>query len=140
MSEVLAPVPHRRAANLWWLWFGIAGAPATWFAQLVLGYGLWAYRCYPGDTPIVWRSSNGAFATVAAFDVLAIAVAAAGFIVSWRIWRTVRDAKANQARPSVHVAEARNRFLSSWGMLSSGCFLAAILFAAIASVTVPPCG
>jgi hypothetical protein len=140
MSEVLTPVPHRRAGSLWLLWFGIVGAPAFWFAQLVLGYGLWTYRCYPGDTPIVWNASAGLFATIAIFDILAIAVAVAGFAVSWRVWRTVSDEKANETRPSTHIGEARNRFLSVWGMLSSGCFLAAILFATIASVAVPPCG
>ncbi len=138
MSEVLQP--HRRAASLWLLWFGIAAAPGFWFAQLLLGYFLWAYRCYPGDTPIVWESSRGLIVCVAIFDVLSIAVAVAGFFVSYRVWQSVRDEKARETEPIAHIGEARNRFLSTWGMLSSGCFLVAILFATIASVTVPPCG
>jgi hypothetical protein len=140
MSEVLQPMPHRRAASLWLLWFGVAAAPAFWFAQLLLGYSLWAYRCYPGDAPIAWDGSRGTFVTLAAFDIVSIAVAVAGFIVSFHVWRRVRDEKIGETQPSAHTAEARNRFLSSCGMLSSGCFLAAILFATIASVTVPPCG
>ncbi|HEY0106140.1 MAG TPA: hypothetical protein VGB91_08660 [Rhizomicrobium sp.] len=140
MSEVLQPLPHRRAASLWLLWFGIAAAPGFWFAQLLLGYFLWAYRCYPGDTPIVWESSRGLLISVAMFDVVSIVVAVAGFFISYHVRQSVRDAKAHETEPTVHIGEARNRFLSTWGMLSSACFLVAILFATIASVTVPPCG
>jgi hypothetical protein len=126
MSGTLHTIPRRHAATLWPAWFGIAGGPLAWFAQLVVGYGLWARRCYPGDVPIVWPSSSGVAATLAAVDVLAIMIAVAGFIVSWRI---------SQGTPD----ETRARFLSSWGMLSSACFLIAILSATVMSVGMPSC-
>jgi hypothetical protein len=125
--------------RLWPAWFGIAAAPLAWFAQLTLGYGLWAWRCYPGETPIVWSHSTGAMTTVIVTDVLAVLIGIAGFAVAWRIRQGVSDKKAHETLPTTHIGEARTRFLGSWGMLSSGCFLIAILFAVIMSVGAPLC-
>ena len=140
MSEVLRPVVRPRAGVLWQAWFGMAGAPLAWFAQLTIGYGLWSYRCYPGDAPIVWRVYSGASTPLAVVDLLAIAIALAGFIVSWRIRRNTLQNQADLAEPAALIGAARTRFLSDWGMLSSGCFLLAILFATIVSLGVPSCG
>ena len=95
----------------------------------MLGYGVTAYVCYPGDHPVglgagagrcsrrCWRSTR-----------IALAACAAGALVSWR-------GLAHACAPG----EGRNRFLALWGLMSSLWFFAAILFNVIASVMVPPC-
>ena len=43
------------------------------------------------------------------------------------------------AADALQIGEGRARFLALWGIFSSLCFLIAILFNIIASVTVPIC-
>jgi hypothetical protein len=73
------------------------------------------------------------------FDVVALIACTAGGLVSWRAWRRSSHAKAQDEHHLLHTGEGRDRFLAMWGMMSSLWFFFAILFNAIASITVPPC-
>lgn len=119
------PAPETREPRFLWLLFGACAAPLAWLGQIVLGYGVTAYICYPGDHPIGLASAGPLFAALIVFDLVALALCVAGGWVSWSRWKQVRS--------------GRNRFLALWGLMSSLWFFAAVAFNAIASVAVPPC-
>jgi hypothetical protein len=119
------PAPETREPRFLWLLFGACAAPLAWLGQMMLGYGVTAYICYPGDHPVSLTSTWPLFAALVVFDCVALAICASGGWVSWSLWKRVRS--------------GRNRFLALWGVMSSLWFLVAVLFNAIASVAVPPC-
>jgi hypothetical protein len=121
------PAPEARAPAFLWLLFGACAAPLAWLGQLMLGYGVSAQVCYPGDHPVALASAGSLFAAMVAMDIIALAACIAGATVSWRAWQNLRQ------------GQDRNRFLALWGMMSSLWFLAAVLFNTIASVMVPSC-
>jgi hypothetical protein len=128
MSTVLDPIgpaPETHQAPFLWLLFGASAAPLCWLGQMMLGYGVTAYICYPGDHPIGQTATGPVLAALIAFDLVALAGGTAGGWVSWRLSR--------------RKASPRNRFLALWGVMSSLCFFAAILFNVLASLVVPIC-
>ena len=118
------PAPEAREPRFLWLLLGACAAPLAWLGQMLLGYGLTAFVCYPADHPVMPASHGALTAAIAAFDVIALALCAAGAFVSWRLRSRVQS--------------GRNRMLALWGLMSSLWFFVAILFNAIASF-VPPC-
>jgi hypothetical protein len=138
MSQVMDPVgaaPETRSVKFITLLFGACAAPIFWLGQLILAYAATSYVCYPGDHPVMPRLPGALVTTMIVFDIVALAACAAGALVSWRAWRRV----ARDHRHTLHTGEGRDRFLAMWGLLSSLWFFLAILFNAIASITVPPC-
>jgi hypothetical protein len=125
--DPVGPAPETREPRFLWLLLGCSAAPLFWLGQVMLGYGVTAYICYPGDHPIRPASTASLFAVLMLFDLIAMAACAIGAIMSWRAWRHVRP------------GESRNRFLALWGLMSSLWFFAAILFNTIVSLMVPPC-
>lgn len=133
------PAPHRDRTGLGLLIFGAAAAPLFWLGQVMLGYGVTAWACYPGDHPQAVATPGSLFAAMIAFDAVALAACAAGGGVSWWAWRQTRREVEGGESFALHTGEGRTRFLALWGLMSSLWFFLAVLFNAIASVTVPPC-
>lgn len=127
MSELdpTGPAPDTRSPRFLLLLFGAGAAPIFWLGQVMLGYGVTAYVCYPGDHPQGIASGPALGAAMTIFNIIALIAAVAGGMAAWRCWR--RD------------PQGANRFLALWGLFSSLCFFSAILFNVIASVMVPPC-
>jgi hypothetical protein len=123
-----APVIHRTPGLFAALMFGACAAPIFWLGQLMLGYWVSATACYGSDHPTTIASGTALRSALIAFDAVAIVVALAGGIIAFICWRRVGS-----------LDDGRSRFLAIWGMLSSLWFLGAIVFDAIASVTVPLC-
>jgi hypothetical protein len=125
MAELdpIGPAPEVRL-RFFWLLLGIAAAPLAWLGQVMLGYGLTTGACYPGDHPLYPRETGALLAALVVCDLVALAICAAGAVVSWRGRRTAKN--------------GRDRFLALWGVLSSLWFFAAILFNVLASL-VPRC-
>jgi len=134
------PAPHRDRVRSVTLIFSAGVAPIFWLGQLMLAYAISAQVCFNGDHPTTITSSALLHAVLLGFDVIAIAGAIAGGIVSYVSWRRVRHERAGGHRHMIEAGEGRTRFMAMWGMLSSGCFLFAIAFEAIASFMVPLCG
>jgi hypothetical protein len=129
MSDVVDPVgaaPETRSVKFLTLLLAACAAPVFWLGQLMLGYGVTAYVCYPGDHPQGLAATGPLFAALLAFDAVALIACAAGGAVSYAAGRR-------------GAGGGRDRFLALWGIMSSLWFFAAILFNTIASVTVPPC-
>lgn len=125
--DSIGPAPEVRQPRVLSLLLGICAAPLAWLGHMMLGYGVTAAICYPGDHPVGLASGGPLFAALVAFDLLALAICAAGAFVSWRGWSRLR------------AGEGSNRFLALGGLMFSLWFFAAILFNVIASVVVPPC-
>lgn len=126
---VLDPIgaaPETRTPRFLLLLAGASLAPIFWMGQVMLGYGVTAFACYPGDHPVMPASAALLRALLFAFDATALIACIAGGWISWRCW---------QRCPS----GSRSHFLALWGLMSSLWFFGAILFNIIASVTVPPC-
>jgi hypothetical protein len=123
------PAPHRQQVRLWLLIFGLIAAPLLWLAQLLLGYGISAALCYGGDHPTTIAAGAPLRMVLFAFDAGALCVALIGVVVSYASWCTVR----------VQTDEGRTRFMALWGIMSSLCFLVAIIFNTLASVMAPLC-
>jgi hypothetical protein len=130
MSQALDTVgsaPEMRSPRFLWLLLGCSAAPLFWLGQMMLGYGVSAYVCYPGDHPLGPTAGSGLTSALMMFNLIALAGCAAGASVSWRIWAQLR------------AGDGRNRFLALWGVMSSLWFFAAVLFNAIVSIMVTPC-
>ncbi|HEX4270372.1 MAG TPA: hypothetical protein VHZ32_03265 [Rhizomicrobium sp.] len=142
MSQILDPVgaaPETRRLSFLAIVFGVSAAPIFWLGQLMLGYGVTAFACYPGDHPAPAASTAALKTALIAFDAVAVLACAAGGAVSWWCWQRSKDEKPGGHRHALHTGEGRVRFLALWGLMSNIWFFGAILFNTIASVTVPPC-
>lgn len=135
--DPVGAAPETHNVHFLTLLFGAAAAPIFWTGQVILGYAVTAYACYPGDHPVQVRFGGALFSTMLAFDIVALLACAAGALVSWRSWQKVRQ--DHNHRHTLHTGEGRDRFLAMWGLLSSLWFFFAILFNTIASLTVSPC-
>ncbi len=135
--DPVGAAPETHSVHFLTLLFGASAAPIFWAGQLILGYAVTAYACYPGDHPVQVRYGGTLFSAMIVFDIVALIACAAGGLVSWRAWQKVRSDQGH--RHTLHTGEGRDRFLAMWGLLSSLWFFFAILFNTIASLTVTPC-
>lgn len=127
MSDATVSRPAPRRLNFWALMFGCCAAPIFWLGQLILAYWVSAQTCYGSDHPTTTDMPRAIFSLLVGFDLIAIVAALAGAIVSFMCWRIAGE------------GETRSRFMAIWGIFSSLCFLSAIAFETIASVSVPIC-
>lgn len=132
------PAPQEDRVGFWPLLFGACAAPIAWLGQVMLGYGVTAYVCYPADHPQN-QTPAPLFMALIVFDLVALAICVAGGVVAWWAWRRTRTEKEGGPRHALHSGEGRARFVALWGIMSSLWFFGAIVFNIIASVTVPPC-
>lgn len=130
----------RRAPGLLAQLFGLVAGPAAWIGQLLLGYGVSSYACYPAaaaleqSPPPGWAGERPGLLVV---NLAALLVALAGLAVARRVWRGSQPEAAG-AHPD-DLREGRIRFLAGCGMLASGAFALAILFDTAAVLGVPAC-
>lgn len=144
MSDVADPAvdpvgsaPETRSVKFITLLLAACAAPIFWLGQLMLGYGVSAFVCYPGDHPQPLAAPGALFSALLIFDGVALIACAAGGLVSWSAWQ--RSARDKSDSYTAHTGEGRDRFLAMWGLLSSCWFFFAVLFNVIASLTVPLC-
>jgi len=136
------PSPHRDQVRLWSLLFGLAAGPAAWIGQLVLGYGLSSYACFPKDEPHLASPPpgwDGEHLLLLAINLACLALAAGGLSMALANWRRSRAEKRGGAHHMLEVGEGRTRFLALCGMLACGLFGAAILANTVSIVAVPAC-
>jgi hypothetical protein len=134
--DKMGAAPEARSAGFLLLLFGASAAPIFWLGQLMLGYAVTAYACYPGDHPVQVDYAPWLWRAMMAFDGVAVIAAAAGGAAAFWCWQRLRQEPAAANR---NIRVGRARFLALWGLFSSLWFFFAILFNAIGSLTVPPC-
>ena len=110
--------------------FGLAVGPAAWIGQLVIGYGLSSYSCFPGDAPRSAPPPVAEHGLLLAVNLACVALALSGLLVSLAGLRRHRGDKT-QDRATTNAAATpwgRSRFLAMCGVLSASAFAIAILF------------
>lgn len=136
------PAPHRDRVPTWALLVCLAAGPAAWSTQLILGYGLSSYACFPDGEPFL-RSPppgwSGEQAWLLLLNLVCLALTCAALAFDLRAWRRTRDEKRGGAGWLLEVGEGRSRFLALAGMLACGVFAAAIVFNTINLLAVPAC-
>ncbi|HEY2418537.1 MAG TPA: hypothetical protein VGH84_11510 [Steroidobacteraceae bacterium] len=133
------PAPHRDRVRLWVLLFGVIAAPLLWLAQLIVSYGLSAIVCYRGNHPTTIVSATPVRTALLAFDAVALIVGLAAALVAFASWRAVRAEQQSSGHQALDIGEGRTRFMALWGIMSSLCFLGAIIFHTLASIMAPLC-
>jgi hypothetical protein len=128
--------------NLSYVVLALFAVPALWGVRLVVNFGLVSHYCFPsgvrrGSLP---GSFDWLWPTLLGIDLFTIVIAAAAFVVSYRIWRITTDASITSRAPSIEIGEDRTRFLSFWGLLTSALLAVAIGFDIVALWIVPLCG
>jgi hypothetical protein len=148
MSQVTAagsgihPSPHRDRVGLFALWFGMFGAAAAWITQLVGNYMLVNLLCYRHQAPLSRELERGAgvWPAVLALNLIAMVVAVVATFTAYRTWRLTREEHPGDAQHALDVGEGRTRFMGLVGIMTSGGFVAAIVFDTIVLLIVPQCG
>jgi hypothetical protein len=141
-TSVTHPAPRREHAGFASLLFGLFGAPIAWSVHEMVSYGMASHACYPGAAPRTTALPQGhwIWAALLAVNLIAIGVAAAAAVTSYRSWAATRRESAGNAPHLLEVGEGRTRFLALWGVLTSAGFVLAIALDIIALLVVPLCG
>ena len=136
------PFPHSCPASLFLLLGALAAGPAGWALQLMLGYGISSYACFPRNTPFLQSPPpgwNGEAGLLLAINLACLLLVLAGLLVSALIWR--RDPGKGLADAGrVQGGQAgRTRFLAACGVFSGLGFVVAVLFDTLPILATPAC-
>jgi hypothetical protein len=135
------PAPQETHSGRGRLAFFLFAAPTAWFVQTVANYGAISYACQgpsPLD-PLAGGNSAALWWSVLAVNVVSVLLGAAAIGVAASAWRRQRNGGLGLAARLVEAGEGQGRFLASWGIAGSACFVVGILFSTIALAIVPLC-
>ena len=133
------PSPRQHRVKLWALLFGLTGGPGAWLVASLASVILAQEACYPHATPLSTPAFGGVHPTLIALEVIAIAVTIISGAVSYDCWIRTRAEHPARVQSLLEIGEGRSRFMAMGGMLTSGGFLIAILFAFPGIAFVPVC-
>jgi hypothetical protein len=138
--EIGHPAPHRNRVPQWLLFTAIGAGPMLWLAQLLIGFAFSSHLCFP-DRPRLPPLSVPAWMDplLIAANVVAIALTAVAAVIGWRLLVSTSGEHDDQPGGMVDAGEGRTRFLAIWALVTSGLFLAAIVFNTINLVMLPSC-
>jgi hypothetical protein len=136
------PAPHRERVSIWAILYGLFIGGIVWAGHLMLNFGLAVHACYPGDIPLA-RADSGAhwaWPLMLALDIIALALIASGFWVSYRCWVFTGEESEGRYHHLMDVGEGRTRFLGIVGMSFAVTFFLLTLTDTISLAMVPICG
>ena len=133
------PSPHRDRVRPWAMWFCILGAPVAWSVQQLVNAPLFAHGCYPKDVPISSPIWSNAGSVALAVELIAIAVCVVAGLLAWRNWDRTRGEKEGSGHHLMEAGDGRTRFMAMVGLICSGLFLLATIFATGLLYLVQPC-
>jgi len=138
--EIGHPAPHRNRVPNWLLFGAIGTGPTLWLAQLLIGFAFSSYLCFP-DLPRQQPLSVPGWMDIVliASNIIAIVLTAASAFAGWRMLDRTSEEHEHQPGGMVDAGEGRTRFLAVWALVTSGLFLAAIVFNTLNLVLVPSC-
>ena len=130
MSDTIEVRPEGRPVSLLPLWWGIAGPPVLWAAQLLISYSAEELACSAGSSSSdVWGLS------VNAIGVITTIVALAGTLSCGLVARRAR--LTLNAGPAGAVE--RSRFMALIGEFSAVYFAIVILLTVVGPIGIPSC-
>ncbi|MDQ3819194.1 MAG: hypothetical protein M3362_16170, partial [Acidobacteriota bacterium] len=94
------------------LWTGVLLAPFVWSTQMEVNYLLVPYACMTGHRVVLYLVT-----------LVALILAAAGGLISWRNWQEAGREMPDDAGD----ARTRSRFMALLGLLTSAMFFVVIL-------------
>jgi hypothetical protein len=121
------------------MWFCILGAPVAWSLQQLVNAPLFAHGCYPKDVPISSPIWTNAGSVALAVELIAIVVCVAAMLLAWRNWGRTRAEKEGSGHHLMEAGDGRTRFMAMVGLICSGLFLLATIFATGLLYLVQPC-
>ena len=133
------PSPHRDRVSPWAMWFCILGAPVAWSVQQLVNAPLFAHGCYPKDVPLaspIWTNAGGVALSV---ELIAMVICVVAGLVAWRNWGRTRAEKEGSGHHLMEAGDGRSRFMAMVGLICSGLFLLATIFATGLLYMVQPC-
>ena len=138
-NRIQHPSPQRRRVG--WLrhLIGFLGAPTVWAGQMILSDSFSSYACYPHQAPLTDPMWQWLPLALAATSLASLAIGIFCFFIAWTSWKRSRHETRGASKDVIEIGEGRTRFLSLFSIYSSGIFLVAILFSAIAFLIVSPC-
>jgi hypothetical protein len=139
LTATAHPSPHEGRVGPFALWFGVVGAPLAWALQQLVTPPIFAHGCYPHDVPISEPIWSNAAAVATTIELVALFACVAAGLISWRNWQRAGAEKAGSAHHLLEGGDGRTRFMSMVGMISSGLFLLAVIFALTAFYLVAGC-
>ncbi|MFC5499709.1 hypothetical protein ACFPOE_19355 [Caenimonas terrae] len=134
------PAPHRERVSALSALLGLLLAPLAWFLQLSLNVALASQACFPKDMPLDAPVMRGLLPLAAGAEVAALVLAAVGGWLAWRNWQRTSGERPGPVHHLIESGDGRTRFLALSGMMTSGLFLLAVLFDAVALSAAPVCG
>ncbi|HVW93765.1 MAG TPA: hypothetical protein VHB74_14320 [Devosia sp.] len=134
------PAPHRERAERLPLLFALCAAPAAWILQLLVGFAVTAYVCYPGEPRAALPSVPGwVQPVVIALNILGLAVAVLSFAVGLALIRATRGEHQARSGGIMDVGEGRTRFLATWSLFGTLVFAVALIANTFSLFLVPLC-
>lgn len=133
------PSPSRGAVSGWRLVGGLAAGPFGWIGQMLVDYGLSSQLCMLGRAGHRSPPASGEAVALVAINLVCLAIALGGVLLSWSSWRRVQREKPGGPDATLSIGEGRSRFLAVAGMMSAGAFVVAILFNTIEPFMIPAC-
>jgi hypothetical protein len=127
-----------RLRHVAWLLAALAAGPATWVLQLVAGYALSSYACFPHDVPWHQAPPPGWSGEPAILLVVNLACLALDLTAALYCARRLAGAGGNGAAPR-DVRRTRTRFLALCGVMASVGFAGAIALNTANIFMVPTC-
>jgi hypothetical protein len=134
------PAPQRGRVGAAALIIGLTGAPLAWSIQIVAGYAIAAYACYPQRMSLAAPVVAGLKGQLAMLSLAAILLAAICTLVGYRSWRASRDEQEGDHHALLEHGEGRTRFMAMCALVTSAGFLVVLVFTSIVLVFVQPCG
>ena len=124
------------------LLLALAAGPVGWALQLVLGYGLSSYACFPRDTPALsdpppgW---GGEPALLLGINLACLLLVLAGLAICALTWRRAPGERLIDAGRTQGAGLGRTRFLAACGVFSGVGFAVAVLFDTLSILGTPAC-
>jgi hypothetical protein len=135
------PSPHRDRVAVHEAVFGLFAGPLGWFLQLVVGFALASWPCFPNDRRLGSAAPGFGWTNAAAIAVMLVGLllAVAGLILSWRSFMLSREEVAGGHSDLAESGAGRTRFLALWGLYLSGGFALVTALTLVAYCLVPRC-
>lgn len=123
-SRTSAETTPEEEVSLLALWGGVLIAPAAYFLQLCVAYGL-----------VYWVCRSGYSFVITLITIISLALCAFGGFLAWRSWQKVGTEYAEDRGDAVN----RTRFMAFGGLILSALFFVSILAQEIPNWIVGAC-